>query len=194
MKEKSFVYKLLKSYDVVLTIAIYALVLFTGFVIVYYTLPEQTSALIAKAFSYTNNEEVARKFMDYLNGFTIGAGFPLLVSLKSSSARMIMGVQNKLNSLSTKSLLVENIGLQEIQLEFQKAEAYRFMNNPTIHAKARLHYKNFITKIEETEKRLSNLKPVETIRKKIKSTTIKAIVNKSKKTEIERDNSTDALI
>lgn len=149
---------LVKTYDVILNIVFVILVLFTAFVICYYTLPEQTSQVIAKALSYTDNPEMAATFMDYLNGFTIGAGFPLWFSQKATVSRYINNTRFNTGYKNTQEILAENIKLSEIQVEFQKAEAYRFMNAPTMPAKARLHYKKFIEKLEERENVLESLK------------------------------------
>ena len=189
---KSAAYKLVKTYDVILTILFVALILFTGFVIVYYAAPEQTSEVIAKALSYTNNEELARKFMDYLNGFTLGAGFPVLISQKMTASHWMASIQNKYNTLSNKALLAENLALLEIQIEFQKAEAYRFVGSPTMPAKAKLHYKAFISKLEEREKHLEELKvQADTSTKKKVKKTVNKIIEKAQ--ELKQD-STDALI
>ncbi len=177
---KTFVQKIIKSYDVVLNVLFAILLLFTAFVICYYCLPEQTSQVIAKALSYTDNPEIATTFMDYLNGFTIGAGFPLWFSQKAMISRYVNNDLNKTGYKYTKSILEENIKLSEIQIEFQKAEAYRFMNAPTMPAKARLCYKNFLSKLDEREKSLNDLK-TETVKveKKVKkSKAVKQIKDK----------------
>ena len=155
---KNFVSKLLKYYDIILNIVFVFLVLFTAFVIVYYALPEKTSQVIAKAFSFTDNPELAAKLMDYINGFTLGAGFPLWFSQKATISRYVNNASNAAGVKTTQTILSENINIMEAQLEYQKAEAYRFMGNPVIPAKARLHYKEFLTKLDESEKSIQTLK------------------------------------
>lgn len=155
---KKFVNKLLKYYDIVLNVIFVLLVLFTAFVIVYYALPEKTSQVIAKAFSFTDNPELASKLMDYINGFTIGAGFPLWFSQKATISRYINNASNAAGVKTTQTILSENINIMEAQLEYQKAEAYRFMNNPVIPAKARLYYKEFLAKLDESTKSIQTLK------------------------------------
>lgn len=186
----NFVTKIMKLYDTILNIAFVLLVLFTAFVICYYALPNQTSIVIAKALSYSKDPTIAKTFMDYLSGFTIGAGFPLFFSQKAMVSRYINNATNKFATMSVKSLLVENMELGEIQIEFQKAEALRFSNSPTMPAKARLHYKSFLDKLEEREQHVTALKQqyglVEKEKKK-KPKKTKRVVNKT----IDR---TDALI
>lgn len=187
---KNIVYKLVKAYDIFLTILFVLLILFTGFVIVYYSVPDSTSEIIAKALSYINNEEIATKIMDYINGFTIGAGFPFLISQKTQVAHWLSSIQNKYGTLNTKELLAENLSLQEIQIEFQKAEAERFVNSPVMPAKARLHYKTFLDKLEERNQHIEELKKqadTKVVKEKVKK------VIKKKVEEIKQD-STDALI
>lgn len=177
---KNFINKCLRCYDVILNVVFVILLLFTAFVICYYCLPDKTSEIIAKALSYTDNPEIATTFMDYLNGFTIGAGFPLWFSQKAMISRYVNNDLNKTGYKYTKSILEENIKLSEIQIEFQKAEAYRFMNAPTMPAKARLCYKNFLSKLDEREKSLNDLK-TETVKveKKVKkSKAVKQIKDK----------------
>lgn len=98
---KNFVNKCVKIYDILLNVIFVILLLFTAFVICYYTLPEQTSEIIAKALSYTDNPELATTFMNYLNGFTIGAGFPLWFSQKAMVSRYINNNENKYSQKST---------------------------------------------------------------------------------------------
>ena len=182
---KALVNRLIKSYDVLLNVIFVVLLLFTAFVICYYCLPEQTSEIIAKALSYTDNPEVATTFMDYLNGFTIGAGFPLWFSQKAMISRYINNSDNKTAQKSTQEILAENIELAEIQIEFQKAEALRFANSPTMPAKARVQYKKFLSKLEERAEIVSSLKekaeptkPSKPVKKKVKK--VKAVVEEDK--------------
>ena len=178
---KSFVNKCIKSYDILLNVIFVILLLFTAFVICYYTLPEQTSEIIAKALSYTDNTELATTFMDYLNGFTIGAGFPLWFSQKSMISRYINNSNNKYAQKSTQEILAENLELAEIQIEFQKAEALRFENSPTMPAKARLQYKKFLSQLDDRAKVVSSLKDkveVKKVAKKVKK--VKAKVEQAK--------------
>lgn len=170
---QKFINKCLKSYDIILNVIFVILLLFTAFVICYYTLPEQTSELIAKALSYTDNPELATTFMNYLNGFTIGAGFPLWFSQKAMISRYINNVDNKYAYKSTQEILAENLELAEIQIEFQKAEALRFVNSPTMPAKARLQYRTFLNKLNERENVVSSLKEkVEKAPKRLKKVKI----------------------
>ena len=155
---KEFVNKCIKFYDIVLNIIFVILLLFTAFVICYYCLPEQTSEIIAKALSYTDNPEIATTFMNYLNGFTIGAGFPLWFSQKAMISRYVNNSENKYSQKSTQEILAENLELAEIQIEFQKAEALRFVNSPTMPAKARVQYKKFLSKLEERAEIINSLK------------------------------------
>lgn len=180
-----FIYKLAKIYNIILNILFGVLIVFTGFVIVYYALPNQVSVIIAKALSVLDNEALAQKFMNYLNGFTLGAGFPTLVMQKTCLARFFIQRESKYGALSTKALLGENLNLSEIQIEFQKAEAYRFVGSPTMPAKARLHYKAFIEKLEEREKAIKVLQGQVETRTKTK---------KVKKIKDTSSSSTDALI
>lgn len=168
---QKFINKCLKSYDIILNVIFVILLLFTAFVICYYTLPEQTSELIAKALSYIDNPELATTFMNYLNGFTIGAGFPLWFSQKAMISRYINNVDNKYVYKSTQEILAENLELAEIQIEFQKAEALRFVNSPTMPAKARLQYRTFLNKLNERESVVSSLK-VEKAPKRLKKVKI----------------------
>lgn len=146
---RDFVNKFIKVYDVILNIIFVILLLFTAFVICYYTLPEQVSLVIAKALAYSDNTELSTTFMNYLNGFTLGAGFPLWFSQKAMVSRYINNVSSLKGYKSTQEILAENLELLNIQIEFQKAEALRFANSPTMPAKARLHYKRFLDKLEE---------------------------------------------
>lgn len=155
---KNFINKCLRCYDVILNVVFVILLLFTAFVICYYCLPDKTSEIIAKALSYTDNPEIATTFMDYLNGFTIGAGFPLWFSQKAMISRYVNNTQNKYGYKSTQEILAENLELAEIQVEFQKAEALRFVNSPTMPAKARVQYKKFLSKLEERANVVSSLK------------------------------------
>lgn len=181
--------KIMKIYDVVLDIVMVILIVFTGFVICYYTMPEKTSALIAKALSYCNDERIAKICMDYVNGFTIGAGFPLVFSQKAIVSRFIVNAQNKYATMGTQALLAENLKLQEIQVEFQKAEALRFQNSPTMPAKARLYYKSFLQKLGEREESFEALKEKTGIVKTKKEKRVKKKSVKAKSTD-----RTDALI
>lgn len=155
---KSFINKCIKTYDIILNVVFVILLLWTAFVICYYTLPEQTSEIIAKALSYTDNPELATTFMNYLNGFTIGAGFPLWFSQKAMVSRYINNCENKYSQKSTQEILAENLELAEIQIEFQKAEALRFKDSPTMPAKARLQYKVFLSKLDDRAKAVESLK------------------------------------
>lgn len=170
---KNFINKFMKFYDIVLNIVFILLLLWTAFAICYYTLPEKTSEVIAKALSYTDNSELAQTFMNYLNGFTIGAGFPLWFSQKAMVSRYINNTQNKQSYRSTQDILTENLELAEIQIEFQKAEALRFANSPTMPAQARLQYKKFLDKLEERGKIVALLKE--------KTEKFKTVKTKSKK-------------
>lgn len=172
---KSFIDKCIKVYDILLNIIFVALLLFTAFVICYYTLPEQTSEVIAKALSYTDNPELATTFMNYLNGFTIGAGFPLWFSQKAMVSRYINNCENKYSQKSTQEILAENLELAEIQIEFQKAEALRFKDSPTMPAKARMQYKTFLSKLEDRAKVVASLKDKveQPKKKKIKKAKVK---------------------
>lgn len=181
-----FMYKLAKIYNAVLNVLFVVLIIFTGFVIIYYALPNAVSVVIAKAFSYLDNEALAQKFMNYLNGFTLGAGFPTLIMQKTMLARYFTSCENKYGTLSTKALLGENLNLQEIQIEFQKAEALRFVGSPTMPAKARLHYKMFLDKLEERENSIEALKNQFETRPKSKK-------KKQVKKEIS-ESSSDALL
>ena len=154
---RDFVNKCIKWYDILLNVVFVLLVIWTGFVICYYTLPEQTSEIIAKAFSYAENTEVARKFMDFLSVSTLGAGFPLWFSQKAMISRYINNDQNKQGYKSTQDILSENLKLLESQVEFQKAEAIRFANSPTMPAKARLQYKKFLDSLEERSEHIEAL-------------------------------------
>lgn len=160
--------RIMKVYDVILDVLLFFLIVFTGFVICYYTMPEKTSAVIAKALNFCNDEKIAKICMDYINGFTIGAGFPLIFSQKAIVARYLVQRQNKYATMGTQALLAENLKLQEIQVEFQKAEALRFQNSPTMPAKARLGYKNFLQKLEERDAAFESLKEKTGIIKKKK--------------------------
>lgn len=155
---KEFINKCLKSYDVLLNIIFIVLVLWTMFAICYYCMPEQTSQIIAKALAYTDNTEFSSKLMDYINGFTIGAGFPLWFSQKAMISRYINNSQNKYSQMSTQEILAENIELMEIANEFQKAEALRFVNSPTMPAKARVQYKKYLDALDRRDKNIATLK------------------------------------
>lgn len=145
---QKFISKFMKCYDVILNILFVVLLAFTAFAICYYCLPDKTSAVIAKALSYSESPELASTFMNYLNGFTIGAGFPLWFSQKAMVSRYINNASNLKGYSSTQEILAENLNLSEIQVEFQKAEALRFVNSPTMPAKARMHYKKFLEMLE----------------------------------------------
>lgn len=177
---KTLVYKLVKGYDIILNVIFVILLLFTAFVICYYCLPEKTSEIIAKALSYTDNPELATTFMNYLNGFTIGAGFPLWFSQKAMISRYVNNSENKYSQMSTQEILAENLELAEIQVEFQKAEALRFMNSPTMPAKARIQYKKFLSKLDER----TNV--IESLKEKTESKNVKK--KKNKKVEIKQSN------
>lgn len=172
---KSFINKCIKSYDIILNVVFVILLLWTAFVICYYTLPEQTSEIIAKALSYSDNPELATTFMNYLNGFTIGAGFPLWFSQKAMVSRYINNSENKYSQKSTQEILAENLELAEIQIEFQKAEALRFKDSPTMPAKARLQYKTFLSKLEDRAKVVASLKEKaeQPTKKKVKKVKVK---------------------
>lgn len=179
---KNFINKCLRCYDVILNVVFVILLLFTAFVICYYCLPDKTSEIIAKALSYTDNPEIATTFMDYLNGFTIGAGFPLWFSQKAMISRYVNNIQNKYGYKSTQEILVENLKLAEIQVEFQKAEALRFVNSPTMPAKARVQYKKFLSSLDERTKHIESLKEKleKPAKKKVKKSKAKAVEQKDK--------------
>ena len=184
---KRFINKCIKSYDILLNVIFVILLLWTAFVICYYCLPEQTSEIIAKALSYTDNPEIAITFMDYLNGFTIGAGFPLWFSQKNMISRYVNNSENKYSQKSTQEILAENLELAEIQIEFQKAEALRFVNSPTMPAKARLQYKKFLSSLDERTKH------IEALREKIEKPSKKKIKRAKTKT-VEQKDKLDSLV
>lgn len=182
---QKFVNKFMKAYDFILNCVFVILLLFTAFVICYYALPSQTSEIIAKALSFTDNAELASKLMNYISGFTIGAGFPLWFSQKAMISRYLNNASNKQGLKTTQEILADNLDLTEIQIEFQKAEAYRFMNSPTMPAKAKLYYKSFLSKLESLQGKVATLKE-EAVPVKKKEKKKKAVVKEIVKEESDK--------